>query len=669
MHDPRPVTQLTPDGGSLWPSSLERYQNIVQNAVEGIFQSSPDGQYLLVNPALARMYGYGSPEELLGHVQDISRSVYVDPEVRRAFKRQMERDGEVHGLEYQVRRRDGAVIWICEHSRAVRNDRGEVLYYEGFIQDITLRKRSDEELRAAKEAAEAASRAKSQFLAVMSHEIRTPMNGVIGMTSLLLGSGLSPEQRELADTIRQSGDALLNIINDILDFSKIESGRLDLEREEFNLRGCADHALDLLAPRAAEKGIALLCEFEAGTPAIVRGDANRLRQIIVNLLGNAVKFTPAGEVLLSARAEARADGRLDVHFAVRDTGIGIPATAMGRLFQSFSQADVSTTRRYGGTGLGLAISKRLAELMGGTMSAESEPGRGSTFRFHVAVEPAADEAALPAEPSVTMLEGRRLLIVEPNATHRRILVDLTRGWAVSSHAVGSEAEALAALRDGPPFDFALIDAEPPATGGIALARRIRELDNGASLPLILLTVPGQGGPANPEERLFLSTLAKPVKPAQLIAALARVDAWEKAAVLGAPAAAESPRACLHAERVLLAEDNVVNQKVALQMLARLGYGADLAIDGREALAAARRRRYDIIIMDVDMPEMDGLEATRRLRAECGGGRPWIIALTANAMQGDRELCLAAGMDDYIRKPIRLIDLATALRRARIIAAA
>jgi len=311
-----------------WPSSLERYASIVNNAVEGIFQSTPDGRYLLVNPALARMYGYESPEELLRRVSDISRTIYVDPGVREEFKRLMEEKGEVRGLEYQVRRKDGEILWISENSRAVCDAEGCVLYYEGFIEDISRRKRAESELRAAKEAAELASKAKSQFLAVMSHEIRTPMNGVIGMASLLADTaGLTEEQRDFVETIRQSGDALLTVINDILDFSKIESGRIDLEHEEFCVRDCIEGALDLLAPRAADKGLDLLYEIADGVPVMVRGDSTRLRQILVNLLGNAVKFTERGEVVLSLRSEpvlAGDEGRVRLFFKVRDSGIGIP---------------------------------------------------------------------------------------------------------------------------------------------------------------------------------------------------------------------------------------------------------------------------------------------------------------------------------------------------------
>jgi len=372
------------------PDEVERYKSIVENAVEGIFQSTPDGRYLLVNPALVRLYGYASADELLETVRDISRAIYIDPGARDEYKRLMAAHGEVRGLEYQVRRKDGQAIWISEHSRAVRGEDGRTLYYEGFVKDITERKQASEELRAAKEAAEAGSRAKSQFLAVMSHEIRTPMNGVIGLASLLLNTPLSEEQRDCVQMIQESGDSLLTLINDILDFSKIESGRIDLEIAPFAVRDCINGALHLLAPRAGEKAIVLRCESDPAVPDAVRGDSTRLRQILVNLLGNAVKFTERGEVVLQLRATpappARDVRRVRLHFAVRDTGIGIPTAALPRLFQSFSQVDASTTRRYGGTGLGLVISRRLAELMEGEMGVESTVGAGSVFRFSVVVE-------------------------------------------------------------------------------------------------------------------------------------------------------------------------------------------------------------------------------------------------------------------------------------------
>ena len=659
-----------PDFASgVWHESLARYRSIVENAVEGIFQSTPDGRYLLANPALARMYGYASPEELLASVSDISLSIYVDPSVRDEFKRLMARDGEVRGLEYEVRRKDGSTLWISEHARAVRDEEGGVLYYEGFVMDVTRRRQAEDALRAAKDAAEVASRAKSQFLAVMSHEIRTPMNGVIGMASLLLDSDLDSEQRDFVEIIRQSGDSLLTVINDILDFSKIESGRIELEEEEFVLRECVESALDLLAPRAAEKGIDLLYEIAEDAPRRVRGDSTRLRQILVNLLGNAVKFTERGEVVLSVRAEPTAGSRARLHFAIRDTGIGIPADAMGRLFQSFSQVDASTTRRFGGTGLGLAISKRLAELMGGGMSVESEEGRGSTFRFEIQAGVAERPVgAAPETPARAAIEGRRLLIVDDNATNRRIIATLARAHGVGFYAAASGPEALAVLAAGERFDFAILDMQMPDMDGAMLAQAIRIRHPDADMPLVLLSSLGQRELIG-DRGLFFACLTKPAKPAQIVDVLAQAAAHPgRRNRVRAESGGMGSAAPFRHERVLLAEDNAVNQKVALHILAHLGYRADVAANGYEVLAALKRQPYDIILMDVQMPEMDGCEATARLRADSShragaGGRPWIIALTANAIQGDRERCLAAGMDDYLSKPIKVPDLSAAFERA------
>ncbi|HEY8995280.1 MAG TPA: response regulator [Lacunisphaera sp.] len=666
MKSPGVPQSSTVERSDHWPSSVERYASIVENAVEGIFQSTPDGTYLLVNPALARMYGYASPAELMGSVQDISRSIYVDPGVRERFKQLMAAHGEVRGLEYEVRRKDGGTIWISEHARAVHGEQGRVLYYEGFIQDITQRIRAQEELRSAKEAAEAASKAKSQFLAVMSHEIRTPMNGVIGMASLLLDSPLTPQQRDFAETIRASGDALLSVINDILDFSKIESGRIELEQQEFDVRECVEGALDLLAPRAAEKGLDLLYEIDARVPALVRGDGARLRQILVNLLGNAVKFTERGEVLLSLGA-APADndaGRVRLQFAIRDTGIGIPAEAISRLFLSFSQVDASTTRRFGGTGLGLAISRRLTELMDGGIRVESEVGRGSTFHFHVCVASVPARPRTAPVPAPAPLTGRRLLIVDDNATNRCILTSLAGANGLSSCAVASGPEALALIDAGERFDFGILDMQMPDMDGSMLAVAIRARRTVTELPLVLLTSICQHD-LIPHRHLFGALLTKPAKPTQILDVLERLAAPARGSVekvgLASVAQARSRR-----ERVLLAEDNPVNQRVALSMLGHLGFNADLAANGLEVLAAVARQPYDVILLDLQMPHMDGLETVRRLRADPAveSHRPWVIALTANAMQGDRELCLAAGMDDYLSKPVKPAELTAAFARAR-----
>ena len=660
----------------------EKYRTLFEDSRDAIFVMTTDAVIVDINQATLDLFGYTRPEMLKLTLKDIG----VGPEQFEAFQRIIGKQDSVRDYEVNLRRKNGTIMECLLTATLRRGEDGVPIAYQGILRDITDRKRSERlleeysrdlelkvderttELERARQEAEAANAAKSIFLASMSHEIRTPMNGIIGMTGLLLGTKLNHEQRDFAEVIRNSGETLLTIINDILDFSKIESGKMELEYLPFNLRECIESALDLVVTRATEHHLDLAYIVDDDVPSGIYGDVTRLRQILLNLLSNAVKFTESGEVVVTVSRDRETEAiglRNYLHFTVHDTGIGIPKDRMDRLFSSFSQLDASTTRKYGGTGLGLAISKRLVNMMGGEIWAESENivGKGATFHFTIACMPASPEPLVPSPEALRLLQNKRLLLVDDNDTNRRIFKLQTEKWGMNVVDTAYPQEGLAKIRRGESYDLIVVDMFMPEMDGATLAREIRALR--PVLPIVLFSSFGQRDTGLDTE-IFSAYLAKPLKQSLLFDTLVALFDSSPDRILPPTPPVKSifdaRLASEHPLRILLAEDNVVNQKLALRLLEQMGYRADMASNGIEAIDSVERQIYDVILMDVQMPEMDGLEATRTIRKLTNAAQPHIIAMTANAMEGDRELCLSAGMDDYISKPIRVDELIEALMK-------
>jgi len=662
-------------------TSEERWQLAIAGSNEGAWDWNIETDTMWFSPRWKSILGY-TDEELASTRANWIKHIHPDDLARAgdALKAHLTKKTSQYQCEYRMRHQDGSWLWLLARGQALFSPDGRARRMLGTHTDIQDQKRIEAELRRAKEDAEAADRAKSEFLAIMSHEIRTPMNGVLGFTNLMLDTTLSTEQRDWLLTIRSSGESLLTLINDILDFSKIESGKMELDPHPVSVRRCLEEVIDLLWSKANEKRLELLHSIGPDVPGWVLTDGPRLRQVLINLIGNAIKFTARGEVVVQVDLRPGALGLPgQLVFAIRDTGEGIPADRIDRLFRRFSQADTSTTRRFGGTGLGLVISRSLAQLLGGDITLASTSAAGSCFHLAITapVTPAPDNAGeTETELPATVLADRSVLIVDDNETNRRILTSQLNRWGLNCHVCDGPVAALAYLSQQPGIELALLDMMMPDMHGVELAARIHQLPGYGSLPMILLSSVSREElrSHNPREH-FGVVLTKPVRQSALLDALHTTLAERRPARAGSTPSVPVSKldvtlAQQHPLRILVAEDNKVNRKLISGLLTRLGYAPKFAHHGIACLEELGQATYDLVLMDCQMPEMDGYEATTRIRQGEAGEHHrhvHIVALTASAMVGDRELCLKAGMDDYLTKPIQPPALIRLLERAPVVA--